>query len=105
MVRLIVLLLIIAAVAAFFTRPDEAKMRAAADAALNERTEQALEDLDIGGFAQSGAAAMLGDRAYTNYYLASRYVLTLDNEPVVSCWGLFTQVQCSRSATGDGVSG
>lgn len=91
MLRLVLLLLVIAGVAAFFTRPDEPKMREAADAVLSDpqNISQGIESI---------GASVLGDRNFTNYYLASKYVVTLDNEPVVTCWGAFTQVQCSRPA-------
>lgn len=91
--RLVLLLLVVAGVAAFFTRPDEAKMREAADALLGDpqSISQGIESI---------GAAVAGDRAYSNYYLASRYVVTLDGNPVVSCLGAFTQVQCSRAEQG-----
>lgn len=90
--RLVLLLLVVAGVAAFFTRPDEAKMREAADAVLGDpqNISQGIESL---------GASLAGNRAYSNYFLASRYVVTLDNNPVVSCIGAFTQVQCSRAAS------
>ena len=91
MLRLVLLLLVVVAVAAFFTRPDEPKMREAADAVLSDPQ-------NIGQVIEGGVAALAGDRNYTNYYLASRYVVTLNNEPVINCWGAFTQVQCSRAA-------
>ena len=43
-------------------------------------------------------ASVLGNRNYTSYYLASKYVVTLDEMAVVTCWGAFTQVQCNRAA-------
>jgi hypothetical protein len=88
--RLVLLLLVVAGVAAFFTRPDEAKMREAAEAVLSDpqNISQGIESI---------GASLAGDRAYSNYYLASRYVVTLDGNPVVSCLGAFTQVQCSRA--------
>jgi len=94
----ILLLVVIAGVAGFFTRPDEPKMQAAADAVLSERAEQAIENLDVGAMAESGATAMFGNRNYTNYYVAARYLVTRDNAPVVTCWGAFTQVQCNLAA-------
>jgi hypothetical protein len=84
-------LLVVAGVAAFFTRPDEPRMREAADAVLSDP-----QDLSQG--IESIGASVLGDRNFTNYYLASKYVVTFNNEPVVTCWGAFTQVQCSRAA-------
>lgn len=89
MLRLILLLIIIAGVAGFFTRPDEAAMREAADVVLNE-PQNVSEGLESIG------AAIAGDRAYDNYYVAARYTVALDGDPVVQCWGAFTQVKCDR---------
>jgi len=90
MLRVVLLLLVVAGVAAFFTRPDEAKMREAADAVLSDPQNIAQGIESIG-------ASLVGDRAFSDYYLVSRYVVSFDNNPVVSCWGAFTQVQCSRA--------
>ncbi|ANP45224.1 hypothetical protein [Candidatus Viadribacter manganicus] len=87
----IVLLLIIAGVAGYFTRPEEAVMREAANAVLSD--PQSVSE----GF-ESVATTLAGDRAYDNYYVAAKYNVTLDNQPVVTCWGAFTQVQCNRAA-------
>jgi hypothetical protein len=87
----IVLLLIIAGVAGYFTRPEEAVMREAADAVLGD--PQSVSE----GFESLGAT-LAGDRAYSNYYVAAKYNVTLDGQPVVTCWGAFTQVQCNRAA-------
>lgn len=91
MLRLVLLLLVIAGVAAFFTRPDEPKMREAADQVLSDPQ-------NLGQMIEGGVAALAGNRDFTNYYVASRYIVTVDNDPVVTCWGAFTQVQCSRAA-------
>lgn len=87
----ILLLLVIAGVAGYFTRPDEAAMRTAAEAVLQDpqNISQGFESL---------GAAIAGERAYSNYYVAAKYTVTLDSTPVVNCWGAFTQVQCSRAA-------
>ncbi len=89
MLRLILLLIIVAAVAGYFTRPDEPTMRQAADAVLSDPATIS-EGLDSLG------ATIAGDRNYSNYYVAAKYDVTLDGQAVVSCWGVFTQVQCSR---------
>jgi hypothetical protein len=89
MLRLVLLLLIIAGVAGYFTRPDEAKMRQGADAVLQNPQ-------DLGEGLQSIGAGIAGDRAYDNYYVAAKYTVSLDHDPVVQCWGYFTQVSCSR---------
>lgn len=88
--RWILLLIVIAGVAGFFTRPDEAKMRESAEALLSD--PQTISE----GFESIGAA-IAGNRTYDNYYVVSRYTVSLESEPVVTCWGAFTQVQCSRA--------
>lgn len=87
----ILLLLVIAGIAGYFTRPDEAAMRTSADAVLSD-PQNVTE-----GFESLGAS-LAGERAYNNYYVAAKYDVTLDGQPVVNCWGAFTQVQCSRAA-------
>lgn len=87
----ILLLLVIAGIAGYFTRPQEAVMRERADAVLSD--PQSVSE----GFESLGAT-IAGDRAYSNYFVAAKYSVTLDGQPVVNCWGAFTQVQCSRAA-------
>ena len=89
--RWILLLLVIAGVAGYFTRPDVAAMSAKADAVLGD--PQSITD----GLENFGAS-IAGDRAYDNYYVAAKYTVTLDGQPVVTCWGAFQQVQCNRAA-------
>lgn len=89
MIRLVVLLLIIAGVAGYFTKPDEATMRQGADAVLQNPQ-------DLGQGIQSIGAGIAGDRAYDNYYVAAKYTVSLNNDPVVQCWGYFKQVTCNR---------
>lgn len=88
--RLILLILIIAGVAGYFTKPEEPAMREAAEAVLND--PQSVSD----GLESLGAA-ISGERAYNDYYVASKYSITLDGAPVVQCWGAFTQINCSRN--------
>ena len=89
MLRLLLLLIVVAGVAGYFTKPDEPKMRQAADAVLSDpqNLSQGLEGL---------GATLAGDRTYNNYYVAAKYDVTLDNRALVTCWGAFTQVQCNR---------
>lgn len=89
--RWVLLLIVIAAVAAYFTRPTEGVMRDRADALLGEPSN--LQE----GFESIGAA-IAGERQYDNYYVAARYTVTLDGEALVSCWGAYQQVQCDRAS-------
>jgi hypothetical protein len=85
-----IVLIIIAGIAGYFTRPDEAKMREAANALLGNpgNISQGVESL---------GASLAGNRSYDNYYVAARYTVTLNNDPIVTCYGAFTQVQCNRA--------
>lgn len=89
MLRLLLVLIVVAGVAGFFTRPNEAAMRQAADAVLDDP-----QDLTEG--LESLGATLAGERAYDNYFVLARYTVELDNEPLVQCWGAFTQVSCNR---------
>ena len=85
-----IILIILAGIAGYFTRPDEGKMREAANAVLSNpgNISQGVESL---------GASLAGNRSYDNYYVAARYTVTLNNDPVVTCYGAFTQVQCNRA--------
>lgn len=89
MLRLVLLLLVIAGVAGYFTKPDEPTMRAAAEAVLND--PQNISE----GFETIGVA-VAGSNQYTDYYVASKYVVSIGDRPLVECWGAFTQTQCKR---------
>ena len=91
MLRIVLLLLIVAGVAGYFTRPEEGAMREAADAVLSDPS-------NISEGLESVGATLAGERAYSNYYVAAKYDVTLDGTPVVSCWGAFQQVKCDRQA-------
>ena len=91
MLRLVLLLLVVAGVAGFFTRPQEPTLREAADAVLSDPQ-------NLGQVIEGGMATLAGNREFSDYYVVTRYVVTVDNEPVVTCWGAFTQTQCSRAS-------
>ncbi|MDZ4776635.1 MAG: hypothetical protein SGJ23_07605 [Alphaproteobacteria bacterium] len=88
-------LLVIVALAAFFTNPTAAKMSAAADAKLEGVTEAAAENVDIGGTI-GGLVARGADGAYDNYFVASHYAKPAGENPLVECWGAFTVTSCSK---------
>ena len=92
MVRLLFLLIIVAGVAGYFTRPDEAKMRTAAEAVLNQPA-------NLGQAMETVGAAVAGERQYNNYYVAAKYVVNVGEDPVVECWGAFTATNCRRVET------
>jgi len=86
----VIIILILAGVGGYFTKPAEADMRAAADAVLNDpgSISEGLESI---------GATIAGDRSYNDYYVAAKYDVTLDGTPVVNCWGAFKQVRCTRA--------
>lgn len=93
MLRFLGLLVVVAAIG-FFTRPSPAAMSAAADAKLENVTEAAADNLDLGG-TLGGVVAQASDGRYDNYYIAARYARPAA-EPLVECWGAFTQTNCSK---------
>ncbi|MEJ0060745.1 MAG: hypothetical protein WDM79_14725 [Terricaulis sp.] len=94
MLRLIGLLVVVA-VAAYFTKPDEAKMAAAANAKAAEVTEAAAENVDIGG-AIGGLVTQASGGVYENFYVVARYSAPNLDSPLVQCWGAFTQTLCNK---------
>jgi hypothetical protein len=74
MFRSLGLLVILAGVAGYFTKPTEAAHREAARAALEQLQQDALANL------------------------ASRYTVEVNQRPVADCWGAFTQVRCTPAA-------
>lgn len=88
--RIIILLLIIAGVAGYFTRPDEPTLSARADAVLTDVNSRS--DL------VDAARSVIGARQFSDYYVVTRYVVSQGDKVLVNCWGAFTQAQCSRPA-------
>jgi len=97
MIRVLVLLLV-AAVAAYFTNPKPEAYESKARETLQAAAQEDLDQLDIGGVI-GNSAAQLGDGEYENFYLASRYSMPSAQDARVQCWGAFTLVNCSRTAT------
>lgn len=89
MIRILVLLIIVAGIGGYFTRPDEPKMRTAAEAVLNDPSS-------LGELMEGVGAAVAGQRRFDDYYVATKYTVTIGDNPVVECWGAFTQTQCKR---------
>lgn len=89
MLRLLLLLLVLAGAAGYFTKPAEPAMREAAEAVLNDPAT-------LGELVQGVGAQLGGDRRYDNYYVAAKYTVAMNEAAVVECWGAFTQVQCKR---------
>ena len=78
--RWVIMLVVIAAIAAYFTRPDRDTMSAAANKF-------------IGGNLLDQAAGAISGRSFDDYYVVTKYTVA----DSVTCWGAFKQVQCSHN--------
>ncbi len=103
MFRSLLLLLVLAGVAGYFTKPTEAQHRDAVSATLQDLQDAAASNLDLGAMVQTGLAQLSQDGAYTDYYVASRYTVSSGDRALADCWGAFTQVRCTPAiSTGEG---
>jgi|LNFM01.1.fsa_nt_gb hypothetical protein len=91
------ILIVIVAVAAYFTNPAESAYSDPAREVLSEAASADLEQVDLGG-ALGNAVATLGDGEYQSFYVAGKYSLPNAADARVECWGAFTLVQCNRTA-------
>jgi hypothetical protein len=98
MIRLLVIL-IVAAVIAYFTNPNADAYRGPVREALQASADQAMENLDIVGAAESGFAQLGGDGDYQTFYVASKYSAPSQEHAIVECWGAFTIVRCMPAAS------
>lgn len=105
MFRFLMLLLVIAGVAAYFTKPTEAQHREAVNATLQQIQDRAASNLDLGGMLQTGIAQLSQDGVYTDYYLASKYTVEVNGATLAECWGAFSQVRCAPKVGADGSDG
>lgn len=90
----ILLLLMLVAVAAFYTKPDRAAHEAKARTVLeapNVREERGLDVGDVIGFVRGLTA---GTGRYEDMYLFSKYTLDAPGATYVECYGAFTYVHC-----------
>lgn len=96
MLRLVLLIIVIAAVAGYFTKPTEAAMREAASVAVGDAAEDALSNGNVMDAIRGGAAHVSADGVYQDYYVAAKYASPAEGTPLVECWGAFTKVMCNR---------
>lgn len=95
MFRSLLLLLVLAGVAGYFTKPTEAQHRDAVSATLQDLQDAAASNLDLGAMVQTELAQLSQDGTYTDYYVASRYTVSSGDRALADCWGAFTQVRCT----------
>ena len=94
MFRFLLLLLVVAGVAGYFTKPTEAQHRHAMNATLQQIQSEAASNLDLGGLLQTGFAQLAQDGTYTDYYVASKYTVDVNGRELAECWGAYGQVRC-----------
>lgn len=95
MFRLLLLLIVMAGVAGYFTKPDEAAHKAAAEAAFAQAREAAISNLDLGAMIDITTADFASSGVYQDFYVASTYAVAEGGETLMNCYGAFTQVRCS----------
>ncbi len=99
----ILLILILAGVAAFFTVPTRDAHEEAAQAFLEGRTpgeargEGGVTLDTVIGYVKGMLA---GEGRYENFFLASKYTLDTPGAAYVECYGAFTLVRCSEVTPG-----
>jgi hypothetical protein len=81
--RFLLLLLIIAGVAGYFTRPDAGAHWATVAGLIKE------------GKVDGGTLSARAGK-YENFYVASRYVFSVDGKEQAECWGAFTRFLCTK---------
>lgn len=97
----LLLLLIIAGVAAYFTVPAQAAHEQAAQAFLEAQAQgqtnavqQQAPGLSLDGVVDFVTGMIAGQGRYETYYLASKYTVDMPGSSYLECWGAFTLVQC-----------
>lgn len=101
----ILLILILAVVAAYFTVPTREAHEEAARAYLEGRAPG--ETREEGGITLDSVIGyvkgmMAGEGRYENFFLASKFTLDTPGSAYVECYGAFTFVRCSEVAPGGG---
>jgi hypothetical protein len=91
----ILLLLIVAAVAAYFTKPDRAAHEAKAQIALEAPQAEDADRPDIiNDVVGAVKGAFAGEGRFEDFYLFTKYSVDAPGSDFVECYGAFTQVIC-----------
>lgn len=99
----LLLILILAGVAAYFTVPTREAHEAAARVVLEgERAPSADGGLTLDDVVGYVKGMMAGEGRYENFYLVSKYTVDMPGASYVECYGAFTLVQCREVAPGAG---
>jgi hypothetical protein len=95
-------LLLIAALAAYYTNPPRAKFETEARAEIQAQAEIARRDPQAardGGFSLDDVVGyvrgmMAGQGAYEDYYVAGEYTIDMPGPDYLECYGAFGLVKC-----------
>lgn len=93
----LLLLLILAGVAAYFTNPTRAALEAQARVTLQDYhpPEAAAQSGDLVQNTIGFVRGMLaGQGSYQNFYVASKYTVDMPGVQFLECYGAFTVVRC-----------
>ena len=91
----ILLVLLIAAVAAYFTVPTRAQHEAEARTTIqNYRPGAEAQHFSLDDVVGYAKGMFAGQGSYQSYYIASRYTLDMPGPEYVECYGAFTIVKC-----------
>ena len=100
MFRILIVLILIAGVAGYFTKPARPALEAAAQQTIENARNEAVQNLDLGGMITSGAASVFGEGHFDDWVVATHFAQTLNGDPYVDCYGAFQQVQCKLAPHG-----
>jgi len=89
-------LILIALIAGYFLKPSLEAHQKAADAWLETAQSDAASKLNLGDLFSAGAASAFHSGIYEDDIVFSRYTVTVSGAPYLRCFGLFTQVRCSK---------
>lgn len=98
MLRFLLLLVALVAVAAYFTKPTEAQHREAARATLEQLQQQAFAEVNLDALVETSLARFGDEGRFQDYAVASRYTVEVNDRAIADCWGAFTQVRCTPAA-------
>lgn len=87
-------LVVAAAVFGYFSKPTEAAMKNQADAVFAVQRKEQVKNLDIGGLAEGAIVGLTRTAEFKDLVVLTRYTVSEDNTPVLTCWGAFTRVMC-----------
>ncbi len=98
----LLLLLIVAGIAAYFTVPAREAHETAARAFMSANAQQQTDEvklktgISLDSIVDFATGFVAGQGRYESYYLASKFTADLPGAAYVECWGAFTLVQCRQ---------